>query len=42
MYISARYIKEEFKTLKKELEEENFDRLESLHHLTSGFKSLFT
>jgi acyl-CoA oxidase len=42
MYISARYVKEQYRTLLIELEEEKFDRLDFLHHLTSGFKSLFT
>jgi acyl-CoA oxidase len=42
MYVSARYIKEQYRILLKELEEENFERLDSLHHLSSGFKSLFT
>jgi alkylation response protein AidB-like acyl-CoA dehydrogenase len=42
MYMSARFVKEQYRTLLTELEQENFERLDSLHHLTSGFKSLFT
>lgn len=42
MYISARYVKEQYRTLLIELEQEKFDRLDFLHHMTSGFKSLFT
>jgi acyl-CoA oxidase len=41
-YISAAFLKDQFKQMLVEIGEQNFDRLLLVHHLSSGFKSLFT
>ena len=35
-------VKEVFLGLKKDAEDGNFEKLNMMHHLTSGFKSLYT
>lgn len=39
-YTCARYIKQQYSKMLEEIEKDNFDSLDELHHLTSGFKSL--
>ena len=41
-YTTAKYIKARYNQMLEEIKEENFDSLDELHHLTSGFKSLHT
>jgi hypothetical protein len=41
-YTTARQMKEQYKTLLIQINEDKFDMLDEMHHLTSGFKSMFT
>jgi acyl-CoA oxidase len=39
-YTIAKYVKARYNEMLEEIEKDNFDSLDELHHLTSGFKSL--